>query len=140
MVKVGDKVKVIRASHGWASVEKGMIGIVREIKTGGTIYIDFPVHRSWAAAPRDIELVQEATPAKFKKNERAIVTNGAGSNFSDNTLVTILDIEFHRLGYRYTVSGKTYDGRFVQQYIHERNLSKNFKNNQQALKLLRKDS
>lgn len=139
MFKVGDRVKAIRASYGWGSVNSGDLGIVRSIDRG-TIYVDFSNQNGWCATSRDLELSKTQSEFKFKRNEQVVIENGMGSVLQDGTKGTIVECKCDRKGNYYLVSARhRHRGDLVTQYIREDNLSKGFVNNHQALKLLKRD-
>lgn len=54
-MKVGDKVRVIGASHGWGQyVKMGDVGIIALIEKS-YINVDFPDKRGWVANIQDLQ-------------------------------------------------------------------------------------
>lgn len=86
MFKIGDKVRVIEASHGWGSVKRGDIGTIVSIEDE-KFRVNFPGYMRWVALDTDLELVDpeaEATPEspKFKVGDRVRVpVNSSGLGF-----------------------------------------------------------
>lgn len=58
--KVGDKVKIVNESHGWAGVSYGDIGTIEKISSGGTYELlvkTFSDHKTWSCRAHCIELL-----------------------------------------------------------------------------------
>lgn len=59
MFNVGDEVRVVSnpPHHGWGSVTKDEIGIIRETRSPGRYYIDFPRQQNWKGIASDLALI-----------------------------------------------------------------------------------
>lgn len=63
--KVGDKVRVIAASHGWGIVDKGDIGTI--VESNHPHYrVEFQYEQYWSATESDLELVKKVVEYKRK--------------------------------------------------------------------------
>lgn len=67
--KTGDKVMVICDTplEGWGEVDKGDVGVVRNVFSNGDIEVDFPTQERWATTAEELELI-ERRAASGKRN------------------------------------------------------------------------
>lgn len=62
-IKIGDRVRAIKATHGWSTVSLGDEGIVSEL-TFNRVKVDFSSYKRWNADPGDLELITNPTEVK----------------------------------------------------------------------------
>jgi hypothetical protein len=98
--KIGDRVQIIKASHGWGYVEHGDIGIVVYVPTrkDHSYAVNFDKCKYWTSTEECFILEEAAPKDKSAEGEfvysppmvRIITTNGISSKFKNEQSINLL--------------------------------------------------